>query len=219
LKKRKIKQNFKHPKYNTSVRFRGTRETKAVLIVCEGKKTEKKYFTDFKIYKKLSATIKICGSERCGSNPVSIVDFTLKEAENFEYDEVWVVFDMDQHKNISEAINYAFTNKIKIAFSNPCFEIWYLLHFRYSLAFIDRNETEKELKNKYLAGYDKSFSYYKQTLKYQGEAIKNAKLLEKHHIDNNNKPVYKGKENILFDNPSTTVYKLVEMLNMMPTRY
>ena len=58
----------------------------------------------------------------------------IKEAKSdyYPYNAVWIVFDKDFHKRINEVFNIANQNKpkIKIAFSNICFEYWVLLHFK-----------------------------------------------------------------------------------------
>ncbi len=52
--------------------------------------------------------------------------------ENLRYEEVWCVFDIDDHPHVPEARDMALGNGIKLAISNPCFELWILLHFRES---------------------------------------------------------------------------------------
>lgn len=47
-----------------------------------------------------------------------------------EFDEFWCVFDADVAKEkLPRAIERALRNGIKLAISNPCFELWLLLHF------------------------------------------------------------------------------------------
>ena len=45
-----------------------------------------------------------------------------------ENDEVWAVFDRDEHPNFEEAISLCQDNNVKVARSNPCFELWLILH-------------------------------------------------------------------------------------------
>jgi hypothetical protein len=45
-------------------------------------------------------------------------------------DEVWCVFDVDEHPKLAEARDQANANGIQLAVSNPCFELWLLLHFQ-----------------------------------------------------------------------------------------
>lgn len=43
-------------------------------------------------------------------------------------DEVWAVFDRDEHPNFDFAVNRCREGKVRVARSNPCFELWLLLH-------------------------------------------------------------------------------------------
>ena len=46
-------------------------------------------------------------------------------------DQLWCVFDCDDNKDseLQAAISYSEKHGYKIAYSNPAFEYWYLLHF------------------------------------------------------------------------------------------
>ena len=77
-----------------------------VLIVCEGEKTEPYYLESFRNNLRLSNTnIRICGRE-CGSAPISVVNYALKEfhANKGGYNKVFCVFDKDKHASYDEAI-------------------------------------------------------------------------------------------------------------------
>lgn len=50
-------------------------------------------------------------------------------AKDWNYPEVWVLFDRDDHLNIDEARKLADREGVKIAYSHPCFELWRLLHY------------------------------------------------------------------------------------------
>jgi hypothetical protein len=77
----------------------------------------------------------------CGV-PLSVVERAVQEydcrikkknksTDSFEIFEVWAVFDRDAHpeKQVPNAFKLAATNNIFVAFSNPCFEVWGLMHF------------------------------------------------------------------------------------------
>ena len=97
-----------------------------VLIVCEGARTEPSYFKSFRVFQ----DCEIVGS---GSNTVSVVQHALKKMANEKYREVWCVFDRDSFPKarVKAALQLAAQNKIKTAFSNESFELWYVLHFEY----------------------------------------------------------------------------------------
>jgi hypothetical protein len=47
-----------------------------------------------------------------------------------EKDEVWAVFDRDTHPRFDEAIALCKKHGVEVARSNPCFEVWLILHIR-----------------------------------------------------------------------------------------
>ncbi len=119
--------------------FRDTR--KRFLIVCEGEKTEPKYFKKFRVS---SLVIDVFGE---GYNTDSLVKITIEYKKKTSYDEVWCVFDRDDFpvKNFNNALILAKKHKIKVAYSNEAFELWYILHFYYHDSATSRNEYKKIL--------------------------------------------------------------------------
>jgi|ERR1022692_2479531 hypothetical protein len=62
--------------------------------------------------------------------------------EEAEIDEFWCVFDVEwprNHPGLHEAIEQAQQNRIQLAVSNPCFELWLILHFQDQGAWLDNN--------------------------------------------------------------------------------
>lgn len=47
-----------------------------------------------------------------------------------EADQVWAVFDRDEHPGFDETIRICESNGVSVARSNPCFELWRILHER-----------------------------------------------------------------------------------------
>lgn len=172
-----------------------------ILIVCEGECTEPNYFKSFRVS---SAVIKIAG---LGSNTLSLVRQALALKTENSYDQVWVVFDRDEHRlqNFNEAFELAQKNDIRIAYSNQAFELWYLLHFHYFNTAISRQDYILKLNDLLRSKYQKNDrNMYDVLREKQKTAIQNAKkLLHTHGIEC--KPAAAD--------PSTTVFLLVEMLN------
>ncbi len=56
-------------------------------------------------------------------------------------DEVWAVFDRDDHPYFDEAVKGCLVNGVRVARSNPCFELWLILHE----CDHDRPESSKEI--------------------------------------------------------------------------
>jgi hypothetical protein len=105
-------------------------------IVCEGTVTEPRYFKDVQHTERSLIDLQI----EPGGTPKTLVERAAerkKDADgksrklkddNQKYEEVWCVFDVDEHPLIPEAKNQARANGIEMAISNPCFELWALLH-------------------------------------------------------------------------------------------
>ena len=135
---------------------RSVRKNTKILILCEGE-TEAAYLQELVLCAHATQRVKV--KKGVHSDPLHLI---LQAEERLFYDyshqrellEVWVVFDRDNHvsyrKAFEEASKYP---QIKIAWSNPCFEFWFLLHcrniklseFRKTLQFIDP-QTEKSEK-------------------------------------------------------------------------
>jgi hypothetical protein len=72
-------------------------------------------------------------------NPLDIVKYAIDdparppERERHDRDQTWCVFDVeapDPHPRLKEAIQLAEVSGIRCAVSNPCFEVWPILHVR-----------------------------------------------------------------------------------------
>ena len=94
-----------------------------ILIVCEGQNTEPSYFKQFQL---ASIRVKYVGE---GYNTLSLVNRTLELSEQEDYEQVWCVFDKDDFRDFTAAIQRAQHLKFFVAYSNQAFEYWILLHF------------------------------------------------------------------------------------------
>ena len=97
----------------------------------------------------------------------------------------------------------------KIAYSNPAFEYWYLLHFEKRNGYLKDSATVIDiLKSKgYLENYGKSVDVFEELQEHQQEAIQYAK----ERVER----LTRDQVNVICrnSNPVTTVYELVEFLN------
>jgi hypothetical protein len=64
-------------------------------------------------------------------DPRGVVDYALKyrDLAQDDYDQVWCVLDVDDF-DFTKALLTAEREGINLAISNPCFEVWLLLHHR-----------------------------------------------------------------------------------------
>jgi hypothetical protein len=52
-----------------------------------------------------------------------------KQRDSYEEnDEIWAVFDRDAHPQFDEAVKLCERSRVGVARSNPCFELWLILH-------------------------------------------------------------------------------------------
>ena len=128
-----------------------------------------------------------------------------------EGDVVWCVFDCDDNTNsmLRNAWELAEKNGYRIAYSNPCFEYWYLLHFDDYAGYLEDCDTViRQLQKKgRLPGYSKSDDYYTVLLPMQADAIKRARK-RLCAVSKQDGALLRRETN-----PVTNVHELVEFLN------
>jgi hypothetical protein len=110
-------------------RTRGRSQARTVVYVAvEGESTEVDYFTYVKneFLDDDRVTLHVV-SERNGLKPQETVDKLVDVGD--VGDELWAVFDRDEHHGIPQAFAVAKRAGVNIAFSNPSFDLWLLLHF------------------------------------------------------------------------------------------
>jgi hypothetical protein len=96
-----------------------------------------------------------------------------------------------------------------IAFSNPAFELWYLLHFIDQRSYIaDTDSVISILDSKHcIEKYSKSGDYYELLLPRLQQAIDRAYTLQEYHTKNGLPMLHRDS------NPCTTVAQLAELLH------
>lgn len=127
-----------------------------ILIVAEGEKTKPLYFEGFRRrinenYGREYVTVEICGA---GVNTVSLFDRARELAEHAidGYTQVWVVYDKDDFPAkdfnavpclCSGAVDGG--AEFRTAWTNASFELWFLLHYEYVEAALDRGSYKAKL--------------------------------------------------------------------------
>ena len=185
---------------------------KVILVAFEGKnKTENNYFSNYRLRDKDYIIKLVPGNE---TDPINLVNKTIIKVKELglnleENDRAYCIFDtdLDERKNmqIIKARKLAKKYHIIMITSNPCIELWFLLHFEYTTAWLSNNDVINKLK-KYYPKYEKNINIFPEIKDKVFEAIKNAKKLESFQLDNN-KII-----GIVDANPSTEMYKIVEEL-------
>lgn len=181
-----------------------------ILVVCEGKKTEPRYLRQFQHHVR-NPRVHIEALGPAGV-PLTVVQTAVQQRaladdeakrqrdENLRWDQVWAVFDMDDHPNVAEAKQLALEHDIALAVSNPCFELWAYLHFSDQGGHIHRDKLRAALQ-KHLPGYDKELAFAKLHGGYD-VAVKRARQLD-------DAAAHAGRAG---RNPTTGVYQLTEII-------
>lgn len=202
------------------------RRTKPViLIVTEGEKSEPKYFEHFRT-RQNNVEVRVVPNSKNGSKTdyLNLIRKASRICKDDDLspksgDSVWIVADGDVNYQAADAIkkkNEALTQArataekeaYSLLISNPCFELWYLLHLRYTTAHLpDYDAVKKALEQAGIKDYEKHNDLYEQLASETIEAIKRAKRLETHQVENGFiLPLG------IDANPFTEVYRLVEKL-------
>lgn len=135
---------------------------KYFVLSFEGTVTEKRYFDALRTSNKfndsgLIETIPLVRrkSDTVGSDPISVKTMLKKAKEEFNFrptDEFWVIIDRDDwadehHINLEKLVEDCKAEKnFFVAMSNPCFELWLILH-RAELSSFTEAEKEALRKN------------------------------------------------------------------------
>lgn len=223
-----------------------------ILIISEGKDTEVNYFKECN-GKYVNVDIKLADKASVGKNksrktdPINLVEkaidcietkYDIAEADG---DRVWCLIDVDLNYNNANPIENRIdeiqkaykkaksfeknkNTSINLGISNPCFEIWYLLHYIYTTAnFKAYNDVKNRIeKDTPLKDYEKSRNVYNIVHENTQLAIRNCDKLKNHHeamgktlIEYNKKSFNLDINNVVRSNPFTNVNDLVKYIELL----
>ena len=178
-----------------------------IVIVTEGQRTEPEYLKNFaRIHSAKTVEVIPIG---IGAEPKAVVRRAVDELQKVKkdplrrHDSVWAVFDRDEHQRFYEAKDLASAHGVRLALSNPCFELWGIFHYRDWDASVDRHECQRILEE-HCSTYSSSGS----KLFIDQEAIR----------ENHYSAVERGKKSLIRrreeddpeGNPSTAMHLLTE---------
>ena len=177
-----------------------------ILVVCEGTVTEPTYLKSFKNWcRNPLVAVEIPKQQGAPRTIVDVAKERRAEAaahaksegdDNLSFDEVWCVFDVDEHPSVNDACEMARNNDIHVAVSNPCFELWVILHFRESPGAQDRHTIQKMLRT-FIPDYDKHLDFDVLSPNYSTAVTRAARLQQQ--ADDDREPRR---------NPTTGVHRL-----------
>ena len=183
---------------------------KTILIFCEGERTEPEYLDALKRQpwvRDIAAVDLRVETGHGGSVPMTLVTMAVAArqraaGEEGEIDEVWCVFDVEwprNHPGLNEATDQARQGGVELAISNPCFELWLILHFQDHSSWLD-NDDARRLRRQLDGSTHKGLDSQKY-MPHIRDAAQRAAVLDERHAQNGT--VFPQ------DNPSSGMHRLL----------
>lgn len=132
------------------------RERNRLLVICGSRVTERDYLRGLVDHLRNPAVSVRIMTHPCA--PAQLVAYARAQftALDGDFDEIWCVFDVDQFPDVAEAVETAAQHGIRVAVSNPCFELWLLLHFKEHGGHLATYNQVLPLLKRHVPGYDKA---------------------------------------------------------------
>jgi RloB-like protein len=187
-----------------------------ILVVCEGEETEPNYLEALRSKINLSTLdVEIVGQ---GAEIISVLAEAIRLREEREtaakesnrlapFDEVWCVVDTERRNDNpswERGLDRVRATGLKLAWSNPCFEFWLLLHFKRIGRSFDGYAVLRPFLSKHIPRYEKSMDCFEELAPRVPTAIENSKLIHRAQWQDTTKAID--------CNPGTTVHELIERL-------
>lgn len=183
---------------------------RVVALLTEGEVTEPEYFRAIGSANS-AVRVRVIATDMTPSQLVDRARKVLRASDKArrvsgspDYDEIWCVMDTDAHPDLAEATQVAARSGIRTAVSNPCFELWLLLHLGEQTAVIDRRRAHAEANRKgILEGKHLSARLNRELVERYPDAKRRAEGLDAMHTRD-------GRA--AGSNPSSHVWQLVDRL-------
>ncbi|MBI3688166.1 MAG: RloB domain-containing protein [Actinobacteria bacterium] len=165
-----------------------------ILVVCGGARTEPQYIKGLRDHLRNPAVDVTIGTD--GRDPAQIVRRATRA--DGDYEQVWCVVDVDQF-DLADAVKEARSHSINLAVSNPCFELWLLLHHADCNSHQANADAVTKLLQRHVPHYDKTRLVFAHFVAGVMFAVDRARKLQP------------DPETHTW-NPSTSVWRLVEAI-------
>jgi len=154
----------------------GFRDGRMIIIATEGSVTEVEYFNQMQaqeILSPLKFQIKVIPPDENKSAPNHIVRSLANFKKEYQIradDELWMIIDRDRWtvQMLSDILSQCKQKGIGLCISNPCFELWLILHFE------DLSKTSSDLRDKLLS--KKKVNGRTESKRYISELMENKNL-------------------------------------------
>nr|MDT0660931.1 RloB family protein [Micromonospora sp. DSM 115978] len=161
-------------------------ELRTVVVFCEGRNSEPDYVNGLKrlpeVADNTALNLEIHPEQGV---PLTLVKRAVQRKADPEVDECWCIFDVEwpkNHPHLFEARQLAEAKGIRLAISNPCFELWLILHFRDLTRFVSTADAESMSRG--LDGRTGKTIDSAAYIPRRREAVRRAERLEQRHTGN-----------------------------------
>jgi hypothetical protein len=187
-----------------------------IVIYSEGDKTERDYFEAMKrSFCSVIVDVEVIGG---AGAPLTIAMKAIEAAKTTRHqnrkisytnrDEFWAVFDRDEHPNVGDAISRCEAAKVGVAFSDPCFELWLILHFQDFDRLEHRHDVQRHLET--------LCADYNRTRRKTTDCFKLMSLVASAEQRAERQLRRRENEGVPPRPPFTTVYKLTRRIRAVP---
>jgi hypothetical protein len=184
---------------------------RSILVFTEGQRTEPVYLTHWHRMYRENVIVTIDGYH---ASPMQLVEEAVakrvidlraaKRGQGAAYDEYWCVFDVDEHPHLDRALELAGTSGISVALSNPCIELWFLLHFEDQWDEIHRRDAQRRSTGLLAFGKVPTPAALEELAIRYEDARRRAQALDKKHDRDGSPPR---------SNPSTGAWRLIDQIS------
>lgn len=181
-------------------------------VFTDGKNTETAYLK--MLQQRFSGVVVEVSPETYGMSPENLVKVTYdyvkrRKKKEGKYDikaedPVWVVFDHDDRSGFGSAKSICCEERVRTATSNPCFELWLLLHIEFFDQPCDQHGVQKRLE-------DVCKSYNRERGKIV-DVERFIDFIQKAEKNAENQKLRREEEGEPAGRPSTDIFKLVRAL-------
>lgn len=180
------------------------RDASLIVIASEDTYAVKDYFSRFKTRRVQFVVIPTEGGKSAPAEVIARLDKFKDDTATEENDQFWLCIDKDHWANsghianLTQVLQHCTQKKYQVAISNPCFELWLLLHFE------DVEPTDQRTcrqiagrVSELAAGYSKKLLPLNETM--VKDAVKRAQSLD-------------TSESLIPLTPSTGVHRIISAL-------
>lgn len=192
----------------TSRRIVRRKSLRIIRVHTEGRVTEREYLRHIR-----DESVKLKFGD-FGKSPMALVEQAKcelrmerrKRAVNRRFDEVWCVFDHDGREATDRVIREAVRVGVKTAVSNPCFELWIILHMQDQTGYtLTRTAQKLAQKLGLMKGKNLVHTAADQLRTMYGDAKRRARALDTMHQRNGSSAG---------SNPSSSVWRIADRMRV-----